>query len=103
MNKLVILSLGFGNLQKGFENVTARFSEAKNTHSNQLRASLPAAPEIIGLSRGSLPAAPEITAIYKQWQLLYSALYERYSRIKIDSGEVKSVSFIGFGDLCQEL
>ncbi len=102
MNKLVVLNLGFGNLQEGFGAVTARLLEAKNTHSDQL-ISLPAAPAIIGLSRGSLPAAPEIPVIYKQWQLLYSALYERYSRIKTDIGEVKSVSFIGFSDLCQEL
>lgn len=69
MNKLVVLNLGFGNLQEGFGAVTARFSESDNSHPMQFT--------------GSLPAAPEITALYKQWQLLYSALYERYSRVRL--------------------
>jgi len=63
MNKLVVLSLGNGDLQNGFPAVTAQLWEPGNPHPMKFI--------------GSLPAAPEILELYRYWQLLYEALYLR--------------------------
>lgn len=92
MNKLVVLSLGNGDLHNGFPVVTAQFWESNNTY--------------LGKITGSLPAAPEISELYKYWQLLYLALYQRLDlcpRIEIDTGDVTNVSEVEFSDLCQQL
>jgi len=92
MNKLVILSLGNGNLANGFPGVTAQLWEQDNP--NPMRFT------------GRLPAAPEISELYRYWQLLYQALYRRlgwHPRIEIDTGDVTNVSEIDFTDLCQQL
>jgi len=92
MNKLVVLSLGNGDLHNGFPVVTAQLWESNNTY--------------LGKITGSLPAAPEISELYKYWQLLYSALYQRLNlcpRIEIDAGDVTNVSEVEFNDLCQGL
>ncbi|ARV61005.1 transmembrane sensor domain-containing protein [Nostocales cyanobacterium HT-58-2] len=63
MNRLVVLSLGQGNLYEGFPVVTAYIGEASNPYRTKFTA--------------SLPSAPKIPEIYRNWQSLYSAFYHR--------------------------
>ena len=88
---LVVLSLGNGNLHNGFPTVTAQVWEQSD--------------QPIKFT-GCLPASPEISELYKYWQLLYSALYQRLDlnpRIEIDNGDVTNVSSVEFSHLCQRL
>ncbi|GET40742.1 CHASE2 domain-containing protein [Microseira wollei] len=97
MTKLVILSLGQGNLESGFPNVSARIWTSGNTCPTQVS--------------GSLPAAPEIAECYRRWRILYEELYQRlFWRIpspnkdfEIDSSDVTNVSEVEFSELCQQL
>ena len=92
MNKLVILSLGKGNLQNGFDAVTAQIGEDGD-------------PYLMKFT-GSLPPAPEISQLYRDWQLLYSAVYQRLDfcpRLEIENAGVTNVSEVEFQDLCQRL
>jgi hypothetical protein len=89
---LVVLSLGNGNLHNGFPTVTAQLWEQSDSQPIKFT--------------GCLPAAPEISELYKYWQLLYSALYQRLDlnpRIEIDDGDVTNVSSVEFSHLCQRL
>ena len=65
MSRLVVLSLSQGNLQDGFPAVTVQLGEADNPYRMKFTA--------------SLPAAPEISELYRNWQSLYSAFYQRLS------------------------
>ncbi len=65
MSRLVVLSLGQGNLHDGFASVTAQLGEADNTYQMKFTA--------------SLPAAPKIPELYQNWQLVYYAFYQRLS------------------------
>lgn len=88
---LVVLSLGNGNLHNGFPTVTAQVWEQND--------------QPIKFT-GCLPASPEIAELYKYWQLLYSALYQRLDlnpRIEIDAGDVTNVSSVEFSHLCERL
>ena len=90
MNKLVVLSLGSGDLHNGFPAVTAQLWEAGDPHPMKFI--------------GSLPAAPALPQLYRDWQLLYSALYQRLRpRIEIETSNVTNVSSVGFSELCQRL
>lgn len=92
MNKLVVLSLSNGDLHHGFPTVTAQLWEPSNPYSEKFI--------------GSLPAAPELFELYRQWQLLYTALYQRLDlspRLEIDVADVTNVSEVEFNDLCQQL
>ena len=92
MNKLVILSLGKGDLQNGFDAVTAQIGEDGD-------------PYLMKFT-GSLPPAPEISQLYRDWQLLYSAVYQRLDfcpRLEIENAGVTNVSEVEFQDLCQRL
>lgn len=92
MNKLVVLSLGDGDLHNGFAAVTAQLWEDGDPRPMKFT--------------GQLPAAPEIPELYRYWQLLYSALYQRLDlcpRIEIDAADVTNVSQVEFSDLCQRL
>lgn len=92
MNKLVVLSLSHGNLHDGFPAVTVQLWESSNTYSVKFT--------------GSLPAAPELFELYRQWQLLYSALYQRldlHPRIEINAADVTNVSEVEFSNLSQRL
>jgi CHASE2 domain-containing sensor protein len=92
MNKTVVLSLGNGSFEEGFPAVTAQLWEPGNLHMMKFT--------------GSLPAAPEIPELYRAWQLLYRALYQRldwHPRIKIRAGDVTNVSEVEFSGLCQRL
>ena len=103
MSKLVVLSLGGGNLFKGFPFVTAHlqwdFQRMQFT--------------------GSLPPAPDLGELYCRWLLLYELLYKarsvniRSSRpqlidddddgIAIDEADVTHVSDAEFFEVCQKL
>jgi CHASE2 domain-containing sensor protein len=92
MSKLVVLSLGNGNLNNGFPAVTAELWEAHNPYPMKFT--------------GSLPAAPDIPELYRSWQLLYCALYSRRgwsTRLEIEEADVTNVSEVDFNDLCQRL
>lgn len=93
MNKLVVLSFGSGDLQTGFDSVAVRLWESGKRHSMQFT--------------GNLPAAPEISQLYKQWQMLYSAVYDHLKlniRVKLNTSEsVNNFSEIDLSDLCQKL
>lgn len=92
MYKLVVLSLGDGNLKNGFSAVTVQFWESANSQPIKFK--------------GSLPLAPELAELYTCWQSLYSALYLKLgfcSRIKIAPGAVTNFSEFEFNDLCQRL
>ncbi len=92
MNNLVVLSLGNGDLDNGFGAVTAQLWSPGN----------PKPMKFIG----SLPAAPELSELYRYWQLLYAALYQRLDwcpRIEIEAADVTNVSEVEFSNLCQQL
>ncbi|MEH2229169.1 MAG: CHASE2 domain-containing protein [Nostoc sp.] len=92
MSKLVVLNLGKGDLYKGFPDVTVQLGLIND----------PRAME----SRGSLPPAPEISQLYRNWQILYSALYRHYGwliRLEIENSDLTNFSELEFHDLCQQL
>ncbi len=101
MNKLVILNMGKGDLNRGFPSVNAQLFEVGNPMGFQLT--------------GSLPPAPELIELYKRWQLLYKLIYESFDpsfcwrgnpsqeEIEIEEDDLTNVSFIEFGHLCHEL
>ncbi|AFY56417.1 putative transmembrane sensor domain protein [Rivularia sp. PCC 7116] len=90
MSKLVIFTLLGGDLHQGIPVVTAQL-----WHNNQSFK-----------ITGSLPAAPELSQLYKQWQLLYEAVHQRFGsnqRIKIDHQSVTHVSVNDFNEICLQL
>ncbi|MGB7443301.1 MAG: CHASE2 domain-containing protein [Coleofasciculaceae cyanobacterium] len=93
MDKLVILSLGNGDLHNGFPAVTVQVWESSN-------------PRPLMKLTGSLPENQEIPELYRAWQLLYEALYQRMGggfRLEIEEADVTNVSELDFNDLCQHL
>lgn len=90
MNELVVLSLGIGDFYQGFPAVTARLGTPGNLQMQFI---------------GSLPPAPEILPLYKNWRLLYEALYKcrRRSSIEIAPAGITNISETAFGDICQQL
>lgn len=94
MNQFVILRVGAGNLQQGFPAVSAQIGTDANPHQLQLTA--------------SLPSAPELTQLYRNWQFIYKALYDRLGwRLRLSfqesEGTVTQVSEVEFREICQEL
>ncbi len=100
-SRLVVLSLGQGNLRDGFAAVTAQIGEANNPYQMKLTA--------------SLPAAPKIPEIYRNWQLVYFALSQRLrcrdgieidaqdDQFEIEEAYVTMFSQVEFANLCQSL
>jgi CHASE2 domain-containing sensor protein len=92
MTKLVVLNLGMGDLHKGFPDVTVQIGFFNDPRAMEFR--------------GSLPAAPELSQLYRNWQILYSALYRQYGwsvRLEIEESDVTNFSEVEFNDLCQQL
>ncbi len=98
MSKLVVINLGNGELDRGFEQVTARLWEVGNSLPEQFI--------------GSLPPAPELARLYRNWQLNYQSLctaalrsrsFDKDDEIEIDVAGITNVSDIGFNELGQEL
>jgi hypothetical protein len=63
MSRLVVLSLGGGNLRDGFASVTVQVGEASNPYHMKMTASLPAASILLNVAQ--------------YWQALYYAFYQR--------------------------
>ncbi|MCL1475378.1 CHASE2 domain-containing protein [Argonema antarcticum] len=92
MRKLVVLSLGQGDLQSGFPTVTAILSQEGDARTMKFA--------------GSLPPDPEIEQLYIRWHLLYEALAQRLGqslRIKIIPEDAVQISSVEFSDICQQL
>jgi CHASE2 domain-containing sensor protein len=90
MDQLVVLSFGNGSLRDGFPSVTIQVWEPNQPHAIKFT--------------GHLPAAPAIADLYRQWQLLYTALYQRLgipSRIEIAASGITNVSEVELHHLCQ--
>jgi CHASE2 domain-containing sensor protein len=90
--KLVILSLGNGDLYRGFDTVTIRLYQHDNS------------PPIQFI--GALPAQPELAELYRQWKFLYSALLQRLNRstrLEIASEGTTNISESEFDELCEKL
>lgn len=91
MSKLVVINLEKGNLTDGFSPVTAQLWDNK---SRPIKFT------------GSLPPAPEIAELYKRFQLIYQALYQRLvtrSRIKVDPTGLTNVSEVDFSEVKEQL
>ncbi|GAB1543541.1 hypothetical protein NUACC21_62160 [Scytonema sp. NUACC21] len=102
MSRLVVLSLGQGNLNDGFAAVTAELGEANNSYRMKITA--------------SLPAAPKIFELYRNWQLHYYAFYQRLSgwrlgvetvetddNFEIEEAGITNVSDVDIINLSQKL
>ncbi|MBD2059436.1 CHASE2 domain-containing protein [Oculatella sp. FACHB-28] len=92
MVKLIVLSLGEGNLSKGFASVTAQLWDESDIYPMKFI--------------GRLAAAPQLAELYRRWRLLYLALYQRLDfelRLEIETADVTNVSEIELSDLCQQL
>ncbi len=105
MSKLVVLNLGKGSLQEGFDSAIAQIYE-RDGDVNLFPIQF----------TGSLPAAPELTQLYRRWQILYNLLYdslipdltwrqqyESDDEIEIDSEDVTNISSVEFQNLCENL
>jgi CHASE2 domain-containing sensor protein len=105
MSKLVVLNLGKGSLQEGFDGAIAQIYQGDGDASH-----FPIQ------FTGSLPAAPELTELYRRWQILYNLLnesfipdltwrqeYELDDEIEIDSEDVTNISSVEFNNLCEDL
>ena len=90
MRDRVVLALGPGTVSNGFPAVTARLEQ---TSGSWLQAT------------GSLPAAAELVTLYRNWQLLYEALYQgrRRSGIEIEPASITHISASEFGQVQQQL
>lgn len=92
MAKLIVLSLGEGNLNSGFAAVTAQLWDEQDVYPIKVT--------------GRLAANPKLAELYRHWRLLYLALYQRLDfglRLEIETADVTNVSEIELGDLCQQL
>ncbi|MHC5746736.1 MAG: hypothetical protein ACYTXT_33565 [Nostoc sp.] len=92
MSKLVVLNLGKGDIYTGFPDIIVQLGLTNDHRAMEFR--------------GSLPAAPEIPQLYRNWQILYSALYRYYGwsvRLEIEETDVTNFSEVEFHDLCQQL
>jgi CHASE2 domain-containing sensor protein len=100
MSRLVVLSLGQGNLEDGFPAVTVQLGEQNNPYGMKFTA--------------SLPAAPEISVIYRNWRSLYLLFHQRLGLrlnaeaevdddFEIEEGYVTNISEADLHDLCEQL
>jgi CHASE2 domain-containing sensor protein len=91
MDKVALITLGQGSLQEGYPFV---------------RVQLLAGPKLSMSCDGSLPSAPHLVEAYRQWRLLYEALYQQLNwstRIEITPGDILQVSDQNLDELCQSL
>lgn len=98
MSRLVVLSLGQGNLKDGFNAVTVQLGEQNNPYGMKFSA--------------SLPPAPEIRELYRNWRSLYSSFYQRLGLrlnmeldddLEIEANYITNVSEVELNDLCEQL
>jgi CHASE2 domain-containing sensor protein len=91
-DKLVTLSLGNGDLYRGFETVAVRLWQPNGSQPMLLM--------------GALPAQPELSELYRQWKVLYSALLQRLNRstrLEVASEGTTNVSESEFEEICTKL
>ncbi|MDF5713787.1 MAG: CHAT domain-containing protein, partial [Rhizonema sp. NSF051] len=91
MSKLVVINLEKGNLKDGFSPVNAQLWD---NNSRPIKFV------------GSLPPAPEIAELYKRFQLIYQALYQRLVsplRIQVDSTGLTNISEVDFSEVQEQL
>ncbi|GAB1544448.1 hypothetical protein NUACC21_71240 [Scytonema sp. NUACC21] len=92
MSTLVVINLEKGNLNEGFSPVTAQLWENNNSRPIKLT--------------GALPPAPEISELYKRFQLIYQALYQRLisrSGIEMEATGLTNVSEVDFNEVQEQL
>jgi CHASE2 domain-containing sensor protein len=92
MAKLIVLSLGEGNVSSGFASVTAQLWDERDIYPMKFT--------------GRLAAVPQLAELYKRWRLLYLALYQRLDfglRLEIETADVTNVSEVELSELCQQL
>lgn len=99
MSKSVVISLGHGDLYRGFDLVTAHLWVAGH----------PLPEQFIG----SLPPAPNLVELYRNWQSMYhslcacqylrSQLTEEDDELDIEQSGITNISIVDFDDLCQSL
>lgn len=102
MSRVIVLSLGAGNLQDGFPVVTSQLGESNYAYRMKFT--------------GSLPPAPEIAQLYRNWQSLYSAFYqplmlyrntedveETDDILEIEEGYITNVSEVDIVSLCNQI
>ena len=102
MSRVIVLSLGTGNLQDGFPSVTSQIGESGCAYRMKFTA--------------SLPPAPEIAQLYRNWQSLYSAFYqplipyrntenteETDDTLEIEEGYVTNISEVDIISLCNRI
>jgi len=99
MSKTVVINLGNGDLNSGFQRVSAQLWTAFHPHPEQFI--------------GGLPPAPELVELYRNWQLIYRSLCDRKQlrsawlmeddELEIEEGSITNVSVISFDETCQKL
>lgn len=94
MRHQVILKFGHGSWQQGFPAVTAQIGRDGEPHQIQVTA--------------SLPPAFDLPELYRHWQVLYLALYDRLGwrfRITFDDTQATITNFSSadFHTVCQQL
>ena len=100
MSRLVTINLGYGNLQDGCADITARiFSHSKSPRETDNN---------IVQRHGSLPSAPNIEEQYRRWELVYRAFYETSGflsirTIQVEEGGLTNISVTQFNELSQQL
>lgn len=99
MNHIVVLNLGVGNCQFGFNAVTALVWDVD-------RATTPIK------WTGSLPPIPDLPNLYRQWRSQYDALQQRNHwgqrstqafTLEFEEDDVTHVSIAEFNQLCEEI
>jgi hypothetical protein len=95
----IVINLGSGDLNHGFQSVTAQIWTQGNPYPEQFT--------------GSLSAAPHLIALYRNWQAIYQALCSRLvmlsptieedDELEIDDAGITQVSHISFDEVCKTL
>jgi WD40 repeat protein len=95
----IVINLGNGDLNNGFQSVTAQIWTQGNPYPEQLT--------------GSLCAAPHLIELYRHWQAIYQVLCNRLvmlsptieedDELEIDEVGITQVSQISFDEVCQTL
>ncbi|QYO66927.1 CHAT domain-containing protein [Leptolyngbya sp. 7M] len=93
MSKLVVISLGQRDIKTGFPYVTAQVWSNSGLPSVKFT--------------GKLPIDQEIFHLYRRWQGLYTAAYQRLglrrAAIRIEENDLTNFSEVEFNQICQEL
>lgn len=101
MGKSIVLNFGSGDLQHGFSQIQVEVREPYRPMPTKLRASLPAAPDLVEL--------------YRRWQMLYREYYQQLNQrsqqlaividpdLDVDEADLTNFSEIDFEELRQRL